>query len=69
MDNEIIEEFYAGFCRTCNSMQSVTCEYICTDEGVILDTMDCAHKKCLHHAACEIYKQAHEREKLGKDKA
>ena len=52
---EIEEEFISGFCRTCNGGQTVCCEY--TMEG------DCAHDRCVNHAACEIYKQAHEMER------
>ncbi|MGI6070385.1 MAG: hypothetical protein ACOYBE_08155 [Blautia sp.] len=66
MSEEIMEEFFSGFCRTCNGMQSVTCEYRQTEEGVVLEVMDCAHKKCQHHAACEIYRQAHEQERTGR---
>ena len=51
---EIEEEFISGFCRTCNGAQTVCCE---------LTFMDCAHDRCVNHAACEIYKQAHEMEK------
>ena len=32
MEEEIIEINLSGFCRTCNSMQTVTCEYIPTEE-------------------------------------
>lgn len=63
MGNEIIEEFISGFCRTCNGMQTVTCEYIKDGERQTLDTMNCSHEVCVHHGACEIYKQAHSLEK------
>ena len=53
------EEFISGFCRTCNGTQTVCCEYI-SDEGVwYLEHMDCAHERCIHQGACEIYKEAH----------
>ena len=58
MKEEIIEINLSGFCRTCNSMQTVTCEYIPTDNGRKLDIMNCAHKTCRHHAACAIYREA-----------
>lgn len=62
---EIIEEFISGFCRTGGGMQTVTCEYTKQEDGYRLEMMDCAHKKCLHHGACEIYKQAQEKERTG----
>ena len=62
MEEEIIEINLSGFCRTCNSMQTVTCEYIPTESGRKLDVMNCAHKTCRHHAACAIYRESHENE-------
>lgn len=56
---EIREEFISGFCRTCNGSQTVCCEYAAEAGSVRLESMDCAHKRCLHHGACEIYKEAH----------
>lgn len=57
---EIREEFFSGFCRTRNDSHTVCCEYS-VEQGVsYLENMDCAHKKCVHHSACEIYKEAHE---------
>ena len=64
MEEEIIEINLSGFCRTCNSMQTVTCEYIPTESGRELDVMNCAHKTCRHHAACAIYREAHENEQI-----
>ena len=61
---EIREEFISGFCRTCNGGQTVCCEYEINEAGEWkLTFMDCAHDRCVNHAACEIYKQAHEMEK------
>ena len=40
MEEEIIEINLSGFCRTCNSMQTVTCEYIPTESGRKLDVMN-----------------------------
>ncbi len=57
-NHEIIEEFLAGFCRTCNGIQSVCCEYSRKEGERILEFMDCAHASCLHRGACEIYKEA-----------
>ncbi|MDD7219911.1 MAG: hypothetical protein SO401_01020 [Blautia sp.] len=58
MDTE--EEFISGFCRTCNGTQTVCCEYQCDDNGKkTLLSMNCAHDRCVNHAACEIYKEAH----------
>ena len=57
---EIQEEFISGFCRTCNGSQTVCCEFVKEDGKVYLESMDCAHARCLHHGACEIYKEAHE---------
>lgn len=53
------EEFISGFCRTCNGSQTVCCEYEEKDGTRILTFMDCAYKRCVHHSACEIYKEAH----------
>lgn len=44
MEEKIIEINLSGFCRTCNSMQTVTCEYIPTESGRKLDVMNCAHE-------------------------
>ncbi|MGN8631193.1 hypothetical protein ACTNEW_06325 [Blautia sp. HCP3S3_G3] len=64
---EIQEEFISGFCRTCNGTQTVYCEYEEKDGYKILQFMDCAHDQCLHHAACEIYKEAHRIERKDRD--
>lgn len=56
---EIQEEFISGFCRTCNGTQTVCCEYEEQDGKRVLSFMDCAHSSCIHHGACEIYKEAH----------
>lgn len=64
MEEKIIEINLSGFCRTCNSMQTVTCEYTPTESGRKLDVMNCAHKTCRHHAACAIYREAHENEQI-----
>lgn len=58
-----IEEFISGFCRTCNGGQTVCCEYTMEGDKRTLTFMDCAHDRCVNHAACEIYKQAHEMER------
>ena len=60
--SEIREECVVGFCRTCNGIQSVCCEYQKTEQGWRLDVMYCQEKNCVHHAGCEIYRQAHEME-------
>lgn len=52
------EEFISGFCRTMNMGNTVSCEYEETDGKKVLTFMDCAHEGCLHHGACEIYKEA-----------
>lgn len=57
---EIREEFISGFCRTCNGMQTVCCEYEQRDGKWTLQFMDCAHESCVHHGACLIYREAHE---------
>lgn len=60
MDMECQEEFVSGFCRTCNGMQTVCCEYETKENGErVLTFMDCAHEKCIHHAACTIFEEAH----------
>lgn len=64
---EIQEEFISGFCRTCNGTQTVCCEYEEKDGCRILQFMDCAHDQCLHHGACEIYKEAHRLERRDRD--
>lgn len=56
---EIQEEFISGFCRTCNGTQTVCCEYEEREGKKNLTFMDCAHDSCIHHGACEIYKEAH----------
>lgn len=56
---EIQEEFIAGFCRTYNGTQTVCCEFVTENGKKYLESMDCAHKRCVHHSACEIYKEAH----------
>lgn len=56
---EIQEEFISGFCRTCNGSQTVCCEYSQKDGHRVLEFMDCAHESCIHHGACEIFKEAH----------
>ena len=53
---EIEEEFISGFCRTCNGAQTVCCEYTVEGGKRTLTFMDCAHDRCVNHAACEIYK-------------
>lgn len=53
------EEFISGFCRTCNRINSVCCEYEEENGKKVLAYMDCGHEKCLHTSACEIYKEAH----------
>lgn len=58
---EVQEEFISGFCRTCNGTQTVCCEYIVKDGKSVLQFMDCAHVSCIHHGACEIYKEVHRR--------
>lgn len=58
------EEFISGFCRTCNQTQTVCCEYTEENGRKTLQFMDCAHAACLHHGACQIYKEAHELENL-----
>ena len=60
---EIEEEFISGFCRTCNGGITVCCEYAVEGDKRTLTFMDCAHDRCVNHAACEIYKQAHELER------
>lgn len=55
---EIEEEFISGFCRTFNGTQTVCCEYAWENGERVLKFMDCAHENCLHHGACEIYKEA-----------
>ena len=60
---EIEEEFISGFCRTCNGGITVCCEYAVEGDKRTLTFMDCAYDRCVNHAACEIYKQAHEMEK------
>ena len=52
---EIEEEFISGFCRTCNGGQTVCCEYTIEGDKRTLTFMDCAHDRCVNHAACEIY--------------
>lgn len=59
VDKMETEEFISGFCRTCNGSQTVCCEYEERDGKRILTFMDCAYKRCVHHGACEIYKEAH----------
>ena len=58
----IQEEFISGFCRTCNGSQTVCCEYSERNGVRVLEFMDCAHERCQHHGACEIYKEAHSKE-------
>ena len=60
---EIEEEFISGFCRTCNGTQTVCCEYTQEEGTRVLKFMDCAHESCIHHGACQIYKEAHRMEK------
>ena len=55
---ETMEEFISGFCRTCNGSQTVCCEYENHQGKNTLTFMDCAHENCIHHGACEIYKEA-----------
>ncbi len=62
MESDIIEINISGFCRTCNNMQTVTCEYISTPNGPKLEMMNCSHKTCRHHAACTIYREALQKE-------
>ena len=60
---ELEEEFISGFCRTCNGGITVCCEYAVEGDKRTLTFMDCAYDRCVNHAACEIYKQAHELER------
>lgn len=62
MEFDEMEKNISGFCRTCNGMQTVLCEYVITEEGKKLDSMNCAHETCIHHGACTIYQDAHEEE-------
>ena len=55
---EIQEEFISGFCRTLNGTNTVCCEYTEESGERGLTFMDCAHEDCMHHGACEIYKEA-----------
>lgn len=64
MESEIMELDISGFCRTCNSMQTVSCEYTSSETGKKLEMMNCAHKTCSHHAACSIYREARENEQV-----
>ena len=61
---EIQEEFISGFCRTCNETQTVCCEYEELEGRKVLKFMDCAHENCMHHGACEIFKEAHGLERI-----
>lgn len=53
-----IEEIFNGYCRTVNSSQMVTCEYIRKDDHLWLDHTDCAFGGCVHSSSCEIMKEA-----------
>lgn len=57
---EVREVYFSGFCRTCNGVQSVCCEYIQGEGSWQLDTMYCQEKSCQHQVSCEIYRQAHQ---------
>lgn len=59
---ETEEEFISGFCRTCNGSNTVCCEYTRENGKRKLQFMDCAHASCLHHGACEIFREAHRME-------
>lgn len=63
--DEIQEEIFSGFCRTCNQGQTVTCEFILEEGAYVLESVDCAFERCIHTASCEIAKQI--REKLAKE--
>ena len=49
---ETREEFINGFCRTTNESRTVCCEYERQPDG-----------ECPNSAACQIYKEAREKEK------
>lgn len=53
--SEIREECVVGFCRTCNGIQSVCCEYQKTEQGWRLDVMYCQEKTvCIMQAVRSI---------------
>lgn len=61
---EIEEEFISVFAGHVNGAQTVCCEYTVEKGKRILSFMDCAHERCVNHASCEIYKEAHEKEQI-----
>lgn len=60
---ETREEFINGFCRTTNESRTVCCEYERQPDGEwTLTDYECNVDKCLNSAACQIYKEAREKE-------
>ena len=61
---EIKEEFINGFCRTANEPRTVCCEYGRRADGTWeLTGYECNVDKCPNSAACQIYKEAREKER------
>ena len=60
---ETREEFINGFCRTTNESRTVCCEYERQPDGEwTLTDYECNVDKCPNSAACQIYKEAREKE-------
>lgn len=57
MEEDIIEEVFSGFCRTCNRGQTVTCEFVKGSGGICLEQADCAYEHCIHAGSCEVARQ------------
>ena len=51
------EYIFTGFCRTFNQSQTVTCEVVCENNRMILQSVDCAYQRCLHKGSCEVARQ------------
>lgn len=51
------EYIFSGFCRTFNQSQTVTCEVVCENNHIILESVDCAYYRCLHKGSCEVARQ------------
>ena len=59
----IREEFINGFCRTTNATRTVCCEYEQLADGTWkLTDYECNVDSSPNSAACQIYKEAREKE-------
>ena len=59
---QMIEEFFTGYCKAHNTMQTICCEYSVDSDGYSLLSVDCDFERCVHSKNCDVVKKALEKE-------